>query len=179
MPVPYRKAPKSAASHCAAYLDVVWLRSTRTFYAGLLLIDSRGQPLEFVHNTLLAPGGFLWPEDQVRNLGVATLCHSLFDTCQREPELLVCRNTLGPPAYCKSDIAPSIPFAQVIESHNGEPAAWNWINEPPSPGMSAHMLGDTLRSRGLAVEPFTRIRLGLREVYPQAPWEEAQDDSGH
>src|SRR5439155_1572241 len=123
MPVPYRKTPKSAASPCAAYLDVIWLRSTRTFYGAILIIDNRGQPLEFVHNTLIAPAGFLWPEEHVRSLGVASLCHSLFDACQREPELLISRESLGSPAYCKTEIAPAIPFAQVVESNNGTPAA--------------------------------------------------------
>lgn len=178
MPVPYRKSPTSSAASCAAYLDVLWIRSTRTFYGALLLVDGRGQPLEFVHNTLTAPAGFLWPEEQVRGLGIATLCHSLFEACRREPELLVCRELLGNPTYCKAEISAAIPFAQVVEAGAGSPAAWNWINDPPTPGMSAHALGETLRTRGFAVEPFTRIHLGLKEVYPQAPWQELQNDPG-
>ena len=177
MPVPYRKTPKSAASPEAAYLDVVYLRSSGVFYGAILVIDSRGQPLEFVHNTLAAPTGFLWPEEQVLSLGIASLCHSLFDACQREPELLVCRASLGSAAYCNAEIAPSIPFAQIMESSNEEPAAWIWINDPPSPGMAAHSLSEMLQNRGFALEPFARIHQGLREVYPQAPWSDVDDDS--
>lgn len=178
MPLPYRKTPKLSASHCAAYVDVVCIRSSRTFYGALLIIDSRGQPLECVHNTLVAPAGFLWPEEHVRSLGIATLCHSLFEVCNAEPELLECRESLGTPSYCMTEIDPVIPFAQVVETKDGSPSAWNWINNPPSPAMGAHSLGETLRARGFATEPFARIRQGLCEVYPQVPWSEAIDDSG-
>lgn len=179
MPLPYRKTPKSSALHSAAYVDVIWIRSTRTFYGAILIIDGRGQPLEFVHNTLVAPVGFLWPEEQVQSLGIATLCHSLFDACQREPELLVCRESLGSPNYCKTEIAPMTPFAQVIESNDGSPAAWNWINNPPSPAMAAHSLGETLRAHGFASEPFERVQQGLREIYSQVPWSDVTGDSGN
>ncbi len=177
MPVPYRKTSKTAPTPCAAYIDVIWLRSDRTFYGGVLIIDGKGQPLEFVYNSLTAPSGFLWPDDQVQSLGVASLCHSLFAACWSEPELLVCRATLAPPAYCKSEIAPSIPFAQAIDPGNGFEATWNWVNDPPPTSMSSHSLAEALRARGFAVEPFNRIRVGLREVYPNATWSEAFDDS--
>lgn len=62
MPIPYRKVPRADEDGVAAFLDVVWLKAARTFHGGLLLLDSRGRPLEFVYNTLTAPTGFLWPE---------------------------------------------------------------------------------------------------------------------
>jgi hypothetical protein len=42
--------------------------------------------------------------------------------------------------------------------------------------MPAQALSESLQTCGLMLEPFERIRLGLREVYPQAPWEAAPDD---
>jgi hypothetical protein len=176
MSVPYRKPSQTTSATCAAYLDIIRLRSERTFYGAILLIDRRGQPYEFVHNTLSSPAGFLWPEDQVRALGIVSLSHSLFDACRREPDLLVCRSTLGSPQFLREEIAPSIPFAQVAPGMSGEPAAWNWINDPPGVGMSAYLLSQELQQRGFVLEPFERLRKGLQELYPKAKWEEADGD---
>jgi hypothetical protein len=176
MPVPYRKTPRAAEFGQAAYLDILWLPSDRAFYGGLLIIDGKGQPQEFVHNTLTAPTGLLWPEDRVRSLGIAMLAHSLFDACRREPDLLVCLGSLGTPEYCKTEIAPSVPFVQAVPAREGIPAEWNWINDPPSSGMRASILAHELTRRGYIVEPFERLRHALRLVYPQAAWQEAEDD---
>lgn len=178
MPVPYRKTPKSAQVGIAAYLDVYWLRSVRTFYGALLLMDGRGQPQEFVHNSLIAPTGFLWPETQVMALGTSSVAHSLFEACQREPDLLICPVTLGSAEFCREELAPSIPFAQVAPERDDLPAEWNWINEPPTRGMRAASLYQELTRRGFVTEPFDRLYMGLRIAYPQAPWDEAGDDPG-
>src|SRR5579862_316266 len=177
MPVPYRKTPRAAEIGQAAFLDIVWRGSSRTFYGALLVVDGKGQPQEFVHNTLTAPSGPLWPEEKVRTMGTALLAHSLFDACRREPDLLICLPELGAPDYCRTEIAPSIPFVQVVPGRDGLPAEWSWINDPPSSGMRAAILAQELARRGFIEEPFERLRHGLRLVYPHAPWHEADDDS--
>jgi hypothetical protein len=176
MPVPYRKTPRAAEIGLAAYLDILWLPSDRAFYGGLLIVDGKGQPQEFVHNTLAAPSGLLWSEEKVRSTGVVTLTHSLFDACRREPDLLVCLPTLGSPEFCKTEIAPSIPFVQVVPAQRDVPAEWNWVNEPPSVGMRASILAQELARRGFILEPFERLWRALHLVYPQAAWQEAEDD---
>ena len=175
MPVPYRKTPRAVETGCAAYLDVARLPSASAYYSALLLMDGRGQPLEFVHNTLNAPSGFLWPEAKVRSLAVGALAQSLFDACRREPDLLVCLSTLGSPDFCRAELSPSIPFAQITPAQDDVPAEWNWINDPPAAGMRADALYRELSKRGFILEPFERLRDGLRIVYPQAPWQEAED----
>ena len=172
MPVPYRKAPKAAGEGCAAYLDAVWFRSIRTCYAALLLLDGRGQPLEFLHNHIVAPSGFLWPDQQVTALGIADLAHSLFAACRRDPDLIFCLETFGTPEFCRTEIAPVIPFAQVVPGAEDFPDSLAWLNDPPSPGMRAFTLAQELEKRGFLIEPFQRIRYGLREIYPDAPWHE-------
>ena len=174
MPVPYRKTPKAAEEGSAAYLDVVYLRSTQTFYAALLLLDGRGQPLEFLHNHLTAPSGFLWPEERVAAFGAVELAHSLFAACRRDPDLLICPAALGSPEFCRNEIAPSLPFAQITPGSENIPDEWTWINEPPAPGMRANGLAQELQKRGFLFEPFQRIRYGLKEIYPDAPWAEAR-----
>jgi hypothetical protein len=176
MPVPYKKRPRATREGCVAYLDVLALGPPTTFYAALLLLDSRGQPLEFVHNSLSTPSGFLWPEDRSREWATASLAHSLFDACRREPELLLCPSTLGTPEFCATELAPSLPCA-LLTPDEEEGTAWTWVNDPPTPGMAAWTLTEELRRRGYLMEAFARLRRGLREVYPEAPWPEGRDDS--
>jgi hypothetical protein len=168
MAIPYRKATRSIDEGCVAYLDVLHMPAQHTFYGALFLIDGKGRPLEFVHNVLAAPSGFLWDSARVRALGIAMLTHSLFEACRREPDLLICRDTLGSIEFCREEIAPAIPFAQVKPMPEGIPAEWHWVNDPPGPGMRAHTLFETLRVHGMLLEPFQRITQGLREIYPDA-----------
>lgn len=175
MPVPYRKTPRAAEFGQAAYLDVLWSPPDRTFYGGLLILDGKGQPLEFVHNTLAAPSGLLWSGDRVRHMGVPLLAHSLFDACRREPDLLAGLPSLGPPDVCRDEIAPAIPFALVVPPRAGLPAEWNWINTPPSSGMRASILAQELVRRGFIHEPFERLREALRLVFPDAAWSDDAD----
>lgn len=181
MPVPYRKTPRAAEVGQAAYLDILWSLSNRTFYGGLLVIDGKGQPLEFVHNTLAAPTGLLWSPNKVQQMGVPLLAHSLFDACRREPDLLVGLPSLGSPEFCSAEIAPAVPFAQIMLPREDLPAEWNWINTPPSSGMRAAILAQELVRRGFFVEPFERLREALRLVYPEAVWDDdlqGQDADG-
>jgi len=189
MSVPYRRTPRAAEVGQAAYLDIVWLRADRTFYGGLLIIDGKGQPLEFVHNQLAAPAeaqlvtsasgatGALWSGRMVRHIGLPLLAHTLFDACRREPDILVCLTSLGTADYCSAEIAPSLPFAQVSPAQEGLPAEWNWINSPPSSAMRASILSQELVRRGFIVEPFERLREALRLIYPHANWESAAPDN--
>lgn len=170
MPVPYRRAPRAAEVGQAAYLDMVWSPRDRAFYGGLLVIDGKGQPLEFVHNTLAAPSGLLWSPEKVHQMGVPLLAHSLFDACRREPDLLVGLPALGTPEFCSAEIAPAVPFAQVVPPQESLPAEWNWINTPPSSGMRAAILAQELVRRGFLMEPFERLREALILVYPEASW---------
>ena len=180
MPVPYRKVPRLAQEGCAAFVDVVWLPSASAFYGGLLVVDGRGQPLEFVHNTLRAPSGFLWPAAQIATQGTLHLVHSLFDACRPDPDLLVCLPSLGTPEFCRNYLAPALPMAQVSVAAPGPEAdekdEWRWINDAPASGMRAAVVAQELGRRGFAREPFARLRLHLRELYPSAPWNEVDTE---
>jgi hypothetical protein len=170
VPIPHRKASKPEDDGVAAFLEVIWLEPARMFYGALLLIDSRGCPLEFVYNSSAAPAGFLWPPAQVRGIAVPALAHSLFAACRREPDLLVASTNVGDPPFCRTELAPSIPFAQVEEEGPETPEQWTWLNSPPTPAMRAHTLALILQQRGLTSEPLQRARAGLREAFPHAAW---------
>ncbi|HLJ53433.1 MAG TPA: hypothetical protein VKT77_00255 [Chthonomonadaceae bacterium] len=173
MPVPYRRTPRAAETGCAAYLDVVWMPASRTFYGGMLLVDGKGQPMELVHNTLTAPEDSLWPDDKLAPSAIAELVHTLFDACRRDPDLLVCSEDVGTPEFCRVELAPAIPCAQVSAESPDLPIEWSWLNAPPAPGMRAGVLAQELARRGFLTEPFDRIRSALRIVYREAPWPKA------
>jgi hypothetical protein len=136
----------------------------------LLLVDGRGRPVEFVHNRVEVPSGFLWPEDLVTGTATVALCHSLFEACKREPDLLLCLPALGSRDFCRIEIAPTIPFAQVVLGDKDKPASLAWLNDAPGPGMGAHALQEELMARNLVVEPFGRVLTGIREAYPEESW---------
>lgn len=178
MSVSYKKPSRLLEDSGVAYLDVFRLDAGGDFYGALLLLDGRGLPLEFVHNRLVPPSGLLWTEPDVSRQSVAALAHSLFEACRREPDLLLCLTTLGSPDFCRIEIAPVLPFAQVSPPQEDIPAGVVWINEPPAPGMRGHHLYQELLRRDALFEPFERLRLALREVYPQAPWPNGVGEAG-
>jgi hypothetical protein len=174
MAIPYRKPQTKPEDGCAAYLDViagqggVWL-------GALLLLDRCGRPLEFVHNRMDPPGGWMWPDDLQTGACVAAIAHSLFDTCRRDPDLVVCQRTLGPKDYLRAEIAPSIPMLVVGPAADGR-IQRDWVNDPPTQGMRAHALAPELAARGFLSEPFRRIQRGLRELYPTDFTKDHTDD---
>ncbi len=170
MGIPYRPSPRSVAGSAAAYVRLIFLKDNREVLGGLLVVDNRGQPLEFVHASLSAPAGFLWPEATVRNISASEICHALFEACTRVPDILLCEPDLGDMSFCREELAPSIPFAMARPSASAEPAELIWINERPSHQMKAHHLAEELVNRGFLTEPFERIQRGLEELYPDAGW---------
>jgi hypothetical protein len=177
MPIPYRKTPRAAEIGQAAFVDVAYLASQRTFYGALLILDGKGRPMELVHNTLIAPSGPLWSEEKLRDLATVELVHSLFDACRREPDLLVCRSSLGSAEFCRTEIASAIPLVQVTPATAELPAEWSWINDPPSSGIRASILAQELERRGFITEPFERLWHAMRILYPDAAWREADDET--
>ncbi len=170
MPVSYRKPSKVLEDGAVAYLDVFRLDGDGVFYGAILILDGKGLPLEFIHNRLPAPSGLLWTEPDTSRQAVAALAHSLFDACRRDPDLLLCLPGLGSAEFCRAEIAPTSPFAQVLPAQEGLPPGVVWINAPPSEGMRGHALYQDALRRDALFEPFARLRRGLREIYTQAPW---------
>jgi hypothetical protein len=151
----------------------VWQAQKTTFYGGLLVLDGRGQPLEFVHNSIVVPTGFLWPEGTVRNAAIAALSQSLCEACRQEPLLLLCDPSVGSPEFCRQELAPMVPCALVRPGEGSLPPECAWVNTPPSDGSSQAALLEELKARHFLLEPFSRVRKGLREAYPEAGMSDA------
>ncbi|MCW5933489.1 MAG: hypothetical protein KIT45_04210 [Fimbriimonadia bacterium] len=180
MPIPYRDTPRPSDEGCAAFIDLIWIDAESTFYGGLLLIDSKGRPIEFSYNSLKAPQDALWQMTNLREVAAVMMAQSLFEACKREPDLLICNVSLGKVEFCREAIAALIPFAQVNavedETQVGARIEWYWINDPPLEKMRAYALFQTLQQKDMLLEPFNRIHLGLREVYPEALWHALIED---
>jgi hypothetical protein len=136
----------------------------RVLYGALLLLDGHGRPLEFIHNRLVLPSGFLWPEERVLPAGLASLCHSLFDACRGEPDLLLVEAGLAEPAFLAKGIAPNVPFGIVGPGQSATPEV-SWVNGMPGAAMPAGQLLEEVAGHGLLAEPFHRAYLGLAETY--------------
>jgi hypothetical protein len=167
MAVPYRKTPRAVATGLAAFIDTIWIEPERTLYGGLLVIDGLGQPVEFVHNIAIAPTGIAWDAENCVKLGTPRLIHTLFDTCRREPDLIVAQSSFGDADFINAEIAPALPFALVTPAQDALPAEWSWINTPPTPDMRASFVAAELERRDLFIEPFSRLAEALRVIYPQ------------
>lgn len=176
MPLPHRK-PASGGDGCAAYFDVRLVPVARTFYAGLLLLDDHGRPLEFAHNTLTLPDSPLWSPGATGLIAVGELARSLFDAVRREPDLLLCPAALGDGAELLGELAPAVPFGQVEPGDTAQPVGWCWVNDPPTAEMPAARLHAALVRRGLLVEPFERLHAALAECYANVPWDEGDEPS--
>ncbi len=172
MPLTHAKPQSLTVEGTAAYLDVVRLPAERRILGGLLVIDSLGQPIEFVHSSVELPHGFMWAKDQAEMLAIASLSRALFDACRNTPSLIAVRDEFAPVQFCKTEIAPTIPFGQVSNVPTDDPKHWSWINSPPTAGMPALALFEDLKRRSLTMEPFERIARGLSEVYGTAMTEE-------
>lgn len=167
MPIPYRPTPRVVVTALAGYLDVSWFPEVKKYIGGLLVADGRGQPAEFVHCWAAAPSGVLWPEREVRRVAVQAVAHAIFDGCIKAPNVLFAPSSFGDPRFCQEEVAPSLPFGLVGGKEGTDAVELSWCGSPPGTGTAALALVEELKRRNLLVEPFSRIRMALREVYPE------------
>lgn len=163
-----------------------------THVGGLLLIDARGEPVEFTYNRVAAKHRFLWRERDLKRAVSRELLASLLDICPKSPSAIFCLAREVEPALLLEDIDIQMPVARVAdanenigvageEEHERLDAASNvqlfWVRGRPSDATPAHRLVERLAGRGLLLEPFDRVLAGLREAYELSPDEDANSSS--
>ncbi len=171
----------------AAFLVVS--REGDDFVAGaLLLLNARGEPLEFVFNRLELLRDDLWRARDKPHAAARRLCATLFQAAQLAPSLLF---------YRAADIAPGlfgpegqllleIPIARVGALHenlasdreiaqpimtfdaNGEAGEVDVLWTPQEPLEAAAELFEKLAGRGLILEPFERAERALEAALTEA-----------
>jgi len=151
-----------------------------THVGGLLLIDARGEPVEFTYNRVAAKHRFLWRERDLKRAVSRELLASLLDPCPKSPSAIFCLAREVEPEILLEDIDIQKPVARVPDANESIGVAGEeeherleatssvqlfWVRGRPSDATPAHRLVERLASRGLLLEPFERVVAGLREAY--------------
>jgi hypothetical protein len=157
-------------------------RATVSAVAGLLVINARGEPLEFAFNRAELRHRELWGERLARGHLQRRLVTSLLSVSSYDPRLLACLEDEIDTDLFGSELRVEVPIVRfgafvpgnrVVDHLTGEvldesapliPCTWQ--PAPPSDDTAAHRLFERLGAHGLLLEPFERASLGLREVYP-------------
>jgi hypothetical protein len=163
-----------------------------SFAGALLLIDSRGEPLEFTYNKASIKNRVLWRERDLQRAVVRELLTTLLDSCPREPSALFFLAREVEPELFLEDIDISRPVARVVSDDDLVGAAaietaeelgaahgvqLLWVRGLPSDATPAHRLAERLAARGLLLEPFDRVLAGLREAYEIGAPDQADEPS--
>lgn len=180
MSIPYRSLLKDAERDITGAFFRAMAVNRDTYVGGLLVIDVRGEPLEFTYNRVTVKHRFLWREDDLDLAASRELLISLLEMCPREPSAMFCLAREVDARIFLDDILVKRPLARVAgasetlglsaEEHHeqiehGTSAQLFWVRGRPSDATPAHQLVQRLASRGLLLEPFDRVTGGLREVY--------------
>ena len=180
MAIPFRDAIELEELGAAGYLKI---QSHPAGYRGaLILINVRGEPLEFTYTRVETPHTFLWRRDDIGRHAARKITASLLSLCPQVPRLMLClAEEVGSELFCQ-DIQVSIPVCRIASrmaavpfssrevmdvTDTGEPMHLFWFPEKPDEGSAEQELLRKLVSHGLLLEPFERAAVGLREVYKE------------
>ena len=197
MPIPFRDAEDVDVLSAAAFLTILPAPGGGGFLGALFLINTRGEPLEFVYNQVETPSAFLWRPADLRRHAERTLATSLMSLCDRTPRLLLClADEVGAELFGQ-DVRVAVPVGRIgqalspaaatpatalaepasvsagSDSEMAEPLHLFWYPAPPIEDSPERHIFDRLRLRHLLLEPFERAARGLQEVYLDEPEEPA------
>lgn len=181
MPIPFRDTDEVEELGAAGYLKIDASPNGGTFRGALFLINARGEPLEFAYNRIETPNTFLWRQDDIRKHALRKLTTSLFATCRKVPQFILClADEINHELFC-NEVHLSIPVCRVasltkavsyskleVEATMEAPETLHlfWFpGKPADESVEQHLLNRLIAHR-LLLEPFERSLVGLREVYP-------------
>lgn len=149
--------------------------------AGLLVINARGEPLEFAFNRVELRHPSLWGERLARSHLQRRLVASLLSVCNSDPRLLVCLDDEIDLDLFGRELRVEVPIVRIgvlapheraVDRATGDgidegspPMPITWQPAPPNDASAEHRLFERLGAHGLLLEPFERASLGLKEVY--------------
>ncbi len=187
MPIPFHDIDEIDQLGAAAFLHIAPpVEGSTQRHGALLVINARGEPLEFGYNKVELLQSTLWRTLDREAAAVRRLAISLFEAATLTPALLLCRaDVVSPHVFGPAGgLAVSIPIVRLAPA--GTPVGYAgaeahgtvetvdqhgecldvllfWTPEPPV-GPVAELF-TRLTERGLLLEPFARAQEGLREVY--------------
>lgn len=182
MPIPFDDSNDFGGGlGSAAFLKVISSPAGDCSIGGLLVVNARGEPLEFAYNRVRVPQPFLWREVDLRRHIQRRLTASLLSVCAQQPRVLLCLDSevgvwlFGQDLRLElpvARVAPVAPTSRRIDTTTGEileeqsaPPHVAWQPAPPEATSAERRLFEHLSMHGLLLEPFERATVGLREVY--------------
>ena len=187
MPIPFHDTEDIEELGAAAFLHVESLASdSDERFGALLLINARGEPLEFVYNRIELMRNILWRPADREEAAARRLALTLFQAATIVPSFLLCRaHVVGPHLFGEAaQIKLELPVGRIATAPEavgytgsesmetvttadaaGESSETHVFWTPGPPTASAADLWARLVERGLLLEPFERAGHGLREVF--------------
>ncbi len=165
MPIPFRDAGEIEELGAAAFLRFIRDTTGTAVVAGVLLVDARAEPLEFVHHWIALPGGTLWSVAEAWRYAGRRLTAELFRALGRTPGFLLVLDTPASELWLR-DLEIGIPAGIMEDMGERRATAVRWLGEAPPLSSPAGRLYDRLASRGLLAESFDRVARALREFHP-------------
>ena len=183
MPIPFREADGEDELGEAGFFKIDRYAGGSTYLGALLLINARGEPIEFTYGRVDVPHDVLWRPIDARRFAARKLAVSLLSMCPKVPRVLLCLAEDVERELFSRDVQLSLPVGLVAPAVGAGPSNANtdfdppsaayaadlfWVPDRPAEDSSAVRLLHELTSRSLVVEPFGRASRGLREVYGSA-----------
>lgn len=180
MPIPFREAHGVDELGEAGFFKIDQNAGWPTYLGALLLINARGEPIEFTYGRVDVPHDVLWQPSDARRFAARKLAVSLLSMCPKVPRVLLCLAKDVERELFSRDVQLSLPVGLVAPAvgagsfnaneDSDEPlpspaADLFWVADRPADDSSVVRLLHELTSRGLVIEPFRRASRGLREVY--------------
>ena len=177
MPIPFRDLGDDEPAGVAAYLRFVDEQDGRGIRGALFVMSTRGEPLEFTFTRIDVPTSVLWRAGQARSRAVSLLTKALFDSTNRQPDMVLALAAETPSTVFSEEIGVEVLLCRVATEDSAPMAPTEeaqrifdsitlyWINGLPAPGTAPAKTVELLASNQLLVEPFHRAALGIEEAF--------------
>ena len=177
LPIRFKDRRQEGESDYLGYLRFVDEEGSRGIRAGLFLVNSIGEPVDFSFSRIDVASPMLWARDGSRRRAVGDLCRALFAAAAHQPAALLGLAIEIPPGLLGDELQLSIPVCRIAMGETRPIAAYEsaehlsddldlyWVGELPEAGSPARVLIDGLATRGALLEPFDRVAAGLDEAY--------------
>lgn len=176
MSIPFRSVG-GEDTHAAAFLRVI--RDPAGGYDGALFVmNSKGEPLEFVYSRIETPRTRLWRRQDLSRRAARELTTALFNAATSHPSVILAKAEEVEPGFFITEIDTPVATCRVAsqmasvstgadehgEDLDAEGLHLLWSSGCPQEDSAERALVEALQSAGLLTEPFERAEAGLREA---------------
>lgn len=174
MPVPFRDAQHIDELGTAAHLRIERASGGMEIYGGLLVINARGEPLQFTYTRATTEYSTLWRQGDIHRHAVRSVAERLFAECPQVPRIVLCLAQEIPAGVFGEDLIVAVPVCRIdgqgaggssVANVGGNSYSVSWFPVAPEPDSVEQRLFAELIRRNLVMDGFDRTTRGLREAY--------------